>query len=58
MESGVFVRSVERVRSYCGEAYQTIYWLSGEPRSRIGLQGGRCVGHGEMVELFYVSLYC
>ena len=46
MESSVFVHSIERVRSYCREAYQTIYWLSGEPRSRIGSQGGSCVGHG------------
>jgi hypothetical protein len=46
MESSVFIHSVERVRIHCGEACQTIYWLSGEPRSRIEPQGGRCVGHG------------
>ena len=58
MESSIFVRSLEGVRSYCGEAYQTAYRLSREPRSRIGSQGGRCVGRGCLVELFYVSLYC
>ena len=55
MESSSFVRSLERVRSHRGEAFQTAYRLSREPRSRIGSQGGRCVGRGCLVELFYVS---
>ena len=56
MESSIFVRSLEGVRSHRGEAYQTAYRLSREPRSGIGSQGGHYVGRGCLVELFYVSL--
>jgi hypothetical protein len=54
MESSVLFYSRERIRSYRGEALQTTYWLSGEPCSRIGPQGGRCVGRGCMAKLFHV----
>jgi hypothetical protein len=56
MESSIFVRSLERVRSYRGKAYKTAHRLSREPRSRIGSQGRQCVGRGYLVELFYVRL--
>ena len=56
MESSVLFYSRERIRSYRGEALQTTYWLSSEPCSRIGSQGGRYVGRGWMAKLFRVRL--
>jgi hypothetical protein len=54
MESSVLFYSRERIRSYRGEALETTYWLSGEPCSRIGSQGGHYVGRCRMAKLFHV----